>query len=425
MSGALMRARSVLIVAIVAVTMAAGCAKSTQSQLFPANGPLSRGRFHEASAVETVLYSFGGHKRDGQWPRATLISVNGTLYGTTYGGGTHHGGLVCGGTDGCGTVFSITPSGTETVLYRLFAGGPHGAHPWGELINFEGKLYGTTAYGGFNECPSDWGCGTVFSIATTGAEKVLHRFTGSGGAYPQAGLVNVNGTFYGTTASGGSTNCDGGCGTVFSITPSGTYHLLYSFAGGNDGANPLAELINVNGILYGTTFGGGRQDDGTVFSITTSGSEKVLHAFTGSGGKYPQAGLVDVNGTFYGTTESGSHSEGTVFSVTPTGTEKVLHRFTGGSDGANPYADLINVNGTLYGTTVSGGGGGCGSGGCGTVFSITTAGGETVLHSFAGGNTGDGQLPQAGLLYVDGTLYGTTGTGGASGEGTVYTITGF
>ncbi|MFZ0363198.1 MAG: choice-of-anchor tandem repeat GloVer-containing protein [Candidatus Cybelea sp.] len=234
----------------------------------------------------------------------------------------------------------------------------------------------------------------------------------------------MNGTLYGTTTNGGAGNCADGCGTVFSITPTGKYHLLYSFAAGHDGEYPYSGLIDVNGKLYGTTFGGGRRGVGTVFSITTSGSEKVLHAFTASDGKYPQAGLINVNGKLFGTTQSGTHSHGTIFSITTTGTEKVLHRFGGGSDGAYPYAVLINVNGTLFGTTQSGGGAGCGSGGCGTVYSVTTTGAETVLHAFKGGAT-DGAYPQAGLINSNGTLYGTTGTGGANGDGTVYTITGY
>ena len=251
-----MRTPSFYALAAIAVLTMAGCSTTSQSTLVPgARAPALK---HKTGAVETVIYSFGSHGLDGEYPRAGLISVEGTLYGTTYGGGTRRRGRICGQNDGCGTVFSITPSGIETVLYGLFSGGPHGANPWAGLMTFKGKLYGTTAYGGVNECPlPGWGCGTIFSVTSTGAEKVLHRFTGSGGAYPQAGLTNVNGTFYGTTLQGGGQGCDAsGCGTVFSITPTGTNHLLYSFAGGNDGEYPQAGLINVNGKLYGTTYGG-------------------------------------------------------------------------------------------------------------------------------------------------------------------------
>jgi uncharacterized repeat protein (TIGR03803 family) len=119
-----------------------------------------------------------------------------------------------------------------------------------------------------------------------------------------------------------------------------------------------------------------------------------------------------------------------VYAVTTKGVEKVLHRFADGSDGALPYAGLIPVNGTLYGTTSEGGdGGSCfiGGGNCGTVYSITTSGTETVLYRFAGG--ADGFLPVAPLVDVDGTLYGTTQDGGyhdqccaVYGFGTVFTL---
>ncbi len=151
----------------------------------------------------------------------------------------------------------------------------------------------------------------------------------------------------------------------------------------------------------------------------------------------PHAGLVDVSGTLYGTTENGGAyynscgngvACGTVFSITTAGKEKALHSFGYGeeTDGCLPLAALVNVKGTLYGTTS-----GCGEykiseSGNGTIFSVTTGGKEQVLHSFTGGN-GDGWHPEAGLIDVSGTLYGTTvggGTGyGSYGNGTVFAVT--
>jgi uncharacterized repeat protein (TIGR03803 family) len=135
------------------------------------------------------------------------------------------------------------------------------------------------------------------------------------------------------------------------------------------------------------------------------------------------AGLIDVSGTLYGTTTGGGATgEGTVFAITPSGTETVLHSFGATQDdGANPYAGLLNVNGTLYGTTAYGGVEGCGSNNCGTVFSITPSGTETVLHSF-GFHTRDGRSPYSALVSVNGRLYGTTYQGGA-GYGTVFSVT--
>ena len=250
---------------------------------------------------------------------------------------------------------------SDQVLYS-FRGGVDGTEPQASLINVNGTLYGTTFFGGaYGSTRRD---GTVFSITTAGKEHVLHSFgNGSDGAYPYASLINVKGTLYGTTSGGGSTSCNpSGCGTVFSITTDGTEHVLHNFGGDSDGQNPQANLINVNGTLYGTTYVGGTdcmpsEQCGTVFSITTGGTEHVLHSFgEKTDGAGPEAGLINVKGTLYGTTfGGGGHGEGTVFSITPSGTEKVLHVFNGPPDGAYPVASLINVNGTLYGTTSGGG----------------------------------------------------------------------
>jgi uncharacterized repeat protein (TIGR03803 family) len=356
-----------------------------------------------------VVYSFAGGN-DGANPQAGLLKVTGVLYGTT----------ASGGANGHGTVFAIPSFRPEITLYS-FAGYPYdGADPAASLINVNGTLYGTTYAGSANND------GTVFSITPSGTETVLHSFAGSpyDGAHP-AGLINVKGTLYGTTASGGANDL----GTVFSLapTPSGTETTLYSFAGGNDGASPKAGLINVKGTLYGTTSLGGANCGssggcGTVFAITPSGAETVLYTFGGgTDGRYPVAGLINVKGKLYGTTFLGGANCGTrggcgtVFAVTPSGAEAVLHSFAGGSDGANPHAGLINVKGTLYGTTSSGGGNGDG-----TVFAIPSFGSETVLHSFAGDS--DGANPQAGLINVNGTLYGTTELGGANNDGTVFSL---
>jgi uncharacterized repeat protein (TIGR03803 family) len=239
------------------------------------------------------------------------------------------------------------------------------------LTNVNGTLYGVTDDLGVD------GYGTVFSVTTTGEKKVLYSFGGgSGGADPLAGLTNVNGTLYGTTYSGGSGCLSYGCGTVFSVTTTGTEKVLYSFSGASDGdgTEPFASLTNVNGTLYGTTAGGGVNGNGTVFSVTVAGEERVLYGFAGgSDGVQPWAALINVKGTLYGTTVGGGvNGYGTIFSVTTTGAERVRYSFDSGSDGAYPYAGLIKVNSTLYGTTSQGGGSGCShSAGCGSVFAFT------------------------------------------------------
>jgi uncharacterized repeat protein (TIGR03803 family) len=353
-----------------------------------------------------MLYGFKGGN-DGAEPAASLINVSGTLFGTTQQGGNG-----CSG--GCGTVFSIKPSGSETVLHS-FGGSGDGSEPVAALTDVAGALYGTTQHGSNSAGP-----GMVFRVGTGGSEHVLHKFQGypKDGSDPLAGLTELGGTLYGTTFYGGSTSRKG---TVYSITTSGTEELIYSFAGKPDGEGPAANLVGLNGTLYGTTeHGGNSKDDGTVFSISPSGTERVIYRFRGypKDGAHPLAGLVYDNGTFYGTTrDDGANGYGTVFSVTPSGTESVIYSFPGSVYGAWPLAALIVVNGNLYGTATSGG-----SHEDGTVFSIATSGKARVLHSFGGG-TGDGEHPDGALIDLGGTLYGTTAGGGASGFGTVFSLT--
>jgi uncharacterized repeat protein (TIGR03803 family) len=211
----------------------------------------------------------------------------------------------------CGTVYKITTSGRETVIHN-FGSGSDGAQPDGSLIDVKGTLYGVTGTGGAD------GNGTVFTIAPSGAETVLYSFRGyPDGASPAGGLIYVNGAFYGTTGYGGTI----GLGTIFQVTVSGKEHVLHSFAGGSDGENPTAGLTNVNGRLYGTTpfggSGGSNENSGIVFEITKSGMYSVVYSFKdGSDGAQPTAGLIDVSGTLYGTTGyGGAHNLGTVFSL--------------------------------------------------------------------------------------------------------------
>jgi len=360
-----------------------------------------------AAATKSVLYYFGGSP-DGYSPYGSLISVNGTLYGTTESGGD----------GGLGTVYAITPGGNEEVLHA-FQGGNDGAEPSAALRKVNGILYGTTEMGGGSpNC--GYGCGTVFSITPGGTETVLHAFAGGDdGEWPHSRLIFVDGKLYGTTYSGGG----GRVGTVFTITQRGTEQVLHTF-GGSDGWYPDSGLINVNGTLYGTTLFGGKYNQGTVYSITPTGMETVVYSFGSqfdeTDGAVPYASLIAVNGVLYGTTaQGGAYGYGTVFSIAPDGTENVVHSFGSGSDGSRPFGGLISdVKGTLYGTTFYGG-----IWQYGTVYSVTPGGAETVLYAFGG--AGDGANPYADLKNVNGTLYGTTVSGGLHNylAGTVFTIT--
>ncbi len=251
------------------------------------------------------------------------------------------------------------------------------------------------------------GCGVVFSITPSGTETVVHTFQGypDDGAYPIGDLLDVSGTLYGATKAGGSDSCgsggSAGCGTVFAVTASGEESVLFSFGAKHDDCCPSAGLAGVNGTLYGTTV----IHSGKVFKITASGDESPIHRFKGypNDGAKPYGGLIALSDTLYGTTEyGGAHRRGTVFSVSTSGSETDLYSFPGGVQGGVPHASLLDVNGILYGTAGEGG-----ASNRGVVFTITPSGTESVIYSFKG-YPYDGETPDAGLIDVKGTLYGTT-----------------
>ena len=287
--------------------------------------------------------------------------------------------------------------------------------------------------------------------------KVIYNFTGGqDGALPSAGVtMGAVGNIYGTAFQGGEYDF----GTVFRLTHKGSawvFSPLYTFVGGNDGADPEAGvIIGPNGSLYGTTAeGGGRNcysgaGCGTVFNLKPPASacktalcpwvETVLYAFQGgSDGVQPLSDLVfDPAGNLYGTTSLGGMMQanchniggcGLVYKLTPSNdgwTESVIHSFTGGNDGFTPYSGLVfDQAGNLYGTTRYGGGPGCAPLGCGTVYQLTPSGSgwkENVIYKFTGGSDGDD--PWGGVIFdQSGNLYGTTVSGGAGGGGTVYEL---
>ncbi len=326
------------------------------------------------------------------------------------------------------------PAPTYTVLYR-FKSGTDGQAPIAGLVHLDGEFYGTTSRGGNGVCVhghySDPGCGTVYQVSRTGVEHVIYNFQdGLDGSYPAANLIAVGGTLYGTTFTGGGISQGGqtNYGTVFSMTTGGAETILYRF--GQTPAdlfsNPKSGLTYVKGTLYGTTTAGGSAcrspgGCGSVYEVTAAGAASLLYGFGANDPSTDGYGPVDdlryVNGTFYGTTPFGGTyvTDGTVFSVTTSGVETVLHSFGAAGDGQIPMAGLAYLDGTFYGTTAYGG-----ANGYGTVFAMSPAGAEHVLYSFTGG--ADGSRPSARLTILKGALFGTTEFGGTSGEGTVFEL---
>lgn len=325
------------------------------------------------NGAHRVLHRFAGFPNDGASPQAGLILVQGNLYGTTAAGGL---------SSFLGTVYRISTSGQEKVIYT-FAPPPDGRYSTSELLYHDGLLFGTTQSGGYAGCYNSLYCGTVFGITLSGTEKVLYPFRGGekDGFWPYKGLTLLKDRLYGTTSRGGAS----GAGTVFGMSESGKEDVLYSFKGHRDGSYPVAPVTGLNGMLYGVAAYGGAYGLGVVYAISPSGKEKIVHTFKGSpdDGAYPGGQLIVVNGRLYGTTAGGGTHTctsngtgcGTVFMTDTSGKEKVLYSFGGGKDGAWPRAGLLDVSGTLYGMTGLGGDGKCPSisgspPGCGTVFSI-------------------------------------------------------
>ncbi len=370
-----------------------------------------------AQVMQTNLYSFAT-SHSGIDPEAALVQGNdGNFYGTTRAGGTI-------GPNSYGTVFRISPNGSVSNLYT-FSGAYTGDGEYpvaGLVLGRDGNFYGTTEYGGTNN-PSAYG--TVFRISPSGSYSNLYWFGNiPDGNYPEAGLVQGrDGNFYGTTYNGGT----GDLGTVFQITTNGNVTILHSFTNCPvDGAEPQAGLVQgSDGNFYGTTYAGGTNCDGTVFRITTNGNVTILHSFAFiPDGAEPEAGLVQgSDGNLYGTTYYGgtnSDYAGTVFRISPSGSGySVLHSFGSTGDGAMPVAGLVQgSDGNFYGTTEYGG-----TNNDGTLFRISPSGSYSLLYSFRG--IPDGIGPLAVLVQgSDGNFYGTTANGGTNNsEGTVFKLT--
>jgi uncharacterized repeat protein (TIGR03803 family) len=407
---------------------------------------ISRPGFHAAAGSVTtvhpltVLHNFAGP--DGSAPVGNLdldvslthSGVSYTLFGVTEGGGSL----------ASGSIYTYTLGSNVFNSLYSFTGGNDGDVPAEGLANNETNYFGGgLAQLGVAIDGGLYGNGTVFSIKPNGTFTVVHSFTGGvdGGA-PAGRLTQfVDGDYYGTTSSGGAH----GYGTVFKISPSGTFTTIHSFTGGADGGAPQAGLtLQLSGAgniamnparahaiatspkfvspyLYGTTSTGAAGGVGTIFRINASGVVQTLYTFSGGlDGGVPAAKLTaDYDGNFYGTTTVGGvDGNGVIFKLFTNGsTFKVIHDFGDGSLGASPQAQItLAFNGKLYGTTTSGGA----SGQYGTVFEVSANGTYTDLHDFA---STDGANPQGALTDGgDGNLYGTTINGGVYGSGVLYKI---
>jgi uncharacterized repeat protein (TIGR03803 family) len=313
-------------------------------------GTFSSGIIFELSSTsdEKVLFNFNGSDGDGEVPDSmSFRDAAGDLFGTTFQGGAYS----------YGTVFKLDTQGRETVLYSFCPNIPctDGTFPGGVTPSKNGALYGITYAGGNFSCAIT-GCGTVFRINRDGDLTLLHAFGGADGQAPNAGLVlDASNNAYGTTQYGGVY----GRGVVFKVTSTGNETVEYSFEGGADGAYPNGGLVrDAKGNLYGTANQGGAYNRGTIFKITASGQFTVLYSFPGGvPGANPYADLnLDQQGNIFGVAGAGGgHNFGIIFKLDPSGNETVLHSFAEEADGVHPSGLIIDASGNLYGTTYQGG----------------------------------------------------------------------
>lgn len=414
-------------VCLVIVALAIACAPSANAQNFQ------------------VIYNFTGGLDGALPPNGLSMDSSGTFYGTNTEGGRQGGYCPRGG---CGTVFKMVHNQSGWVVTPLynFLGGNDGLFPPTRVIpSQDGRLYGTTQYGGGGPCQhhDGNGCGTVFELSPPAplcrnsycfrAETILYRFQGGvDGAYPDGELIfDQVGNLYGTASGGGNHACGGGCGLVYKLSHSNgtwTQSVLYTFAGGEDGGYPQAHVtFDGFGNLYGTTMRGGSDDCGTVFEIMPSQSgwtKKTLYEFScGDDGRYPVIGVTfdEVGNLYSATWDGGRNGGGTVFKLAPSGDNWIftlVYSFSG-TGVSGPGGDMVFRNGNLYGTTS-----GDGVNEFGNVFRLSPSGNDwtyTSLYDFRGGN--DGAAPWSTLIFdSDGNMYGTT-LNGELHFGNVFEIT--
>lgn len=367
----------------------------------------------------TPLYDFGVGSlyETNSFPLGQLaLGRDGNFYGTVQNPNGHSG------------IYKITPEGVATVLW--WDTSPNETQCLtGLTLGSDGLFYGTCQQWGGNGYVSG-GSGIVFkydpSLGLSGF-TVLYSWpecNTSGSLYPNGLTLGTDGNFYGTTM--GNSFCPDKYGSVFKVTPTGTFTTLHSFLGfgtAGDGESPTGPLaLGADGNFYGTTPEGGNStsNTGTVFKITPKGKIKYIYNFTNADGYYPEAGVTQgVDGKWYGTTANGgTYGDGTLFQLTTAGKINFLHNFNYSvDDEAYPVNALIlGTDGSLYGPT------NCYSWGCGaeSLYKITTKGVFTVLYN--GFTNPNGACPDWSVtgcylsspmaLHPNGTFYGTTLQGG-------------
>jgi uncharacterized repeat protein (TIGR03803 family) len=300
------------------------------------------------AGTPTTIYNFCSLTScaDGGYPfGGVTLGFDGNFYGTTQGGGSH----------AAGTVFKVTPTGTLTTLWNFANGTDDSAPIYTTVQGQDGNIYGVSEeqYVGQN--------GAFFKVSAAGVFKVLRDFAYTNGAAPNLPIQGTDGYFYGTTQAGGDPTCK--CGVVYRATAAGAIKVLHTFKGfPTDGNRPIGTLVQgPDGNFYGTTYKGGTTNgNGTVFKITPTGAYTLLYSFNYGNGIFdaqlPLAGLtLGPDGNFYGVTgNGGTKNAGAIFKITPAGSESVLYSFCSvtcadGFGAATPL--VLHTDGKFYGNT--------------------------------------------------------------------------
>ncbi len=327
--------------------------------------------------------------------------------------GNFYGTSVEGGTNGLGTVFQITPSGTLTTLYSF--DGTVGEYPYGGLtLGTDGNFYGTTNRGG------SAGFGSVYQITPAGVVTTLHTFTNTGdGTDPScAPVLGSDGNLYGSTTGVYGSTVEANS-TIYKITPAGVFTVLHTLNPATDGSQAGSMILGADGNFYGGTAAGGTNAWGTVFKVTPTGAFTLLHTFSNlADGRQGATLAQSANGTFYGATYlGGASSAGVVFKITSNGTFTKLHDLNGSTDGTGVTGNMtLGTDGNLYNVAISNG-----ANNSGTIFKVTPAGVFSTVLSFGGANVG--LSPGTGLLQAtSGLFYGSTEFGGTGNASVFYSL---
>jgi uncharacterized repeat protein (TIGR03803 family) len=334
-----------------------------------------------------------------------------------------------------GTVFSVTPAGKFTLLHT-FAAGTHKTYPNGNLPGFvaegsDGKIYGTTLFGGVGGCNGYCGSGVLYRVSKTGTGfQVLHKFCSQSGCTDGGGgrvVPGIDGNLYGASFQGGTANCGSfyqGCGTIFRVTPStGAYEVVFNFPGSTD-EFPSSFIAASDGTFYGLDSGPQGQN---LFHYTpaTGTFQSVALNFPSPNG-LPSIGeslALGANGNFYGLYHIYGESGEGLFEVRTDGSNLQLFPFyTTRNGGGSPDGLLLASDGNFWVADYNG------STGYGDIITLSPSTGALIqtLTPF-GASRAVGAYPAEIIQAKDGTLWGSTYQGGNASaghfaDGTVFSL---